>query len=629
MQELIVNGYSLDLATDTNIAINVLSGDITSLNQRIGDFTNSFTVPASNHNMQALSHVNLMTSDSDLPYRVVRATYKIDGVEVASDAFCVIGSVTTDKITLNIFSGNTDFIKVIGDTTVSELYSDESLEWNITNVIAGSDEMIFPIINWEEGTNFFESNTTINPKKLFPCLKWSSLLEKLATFTGYQIEDNLGADLCVTPDDMSVDSEQLYVNRFGFVGSSNVNISKGSSTQDVVFSPQWSFNPPDEFSTLNGFAPTQNYLGRLKYTGRLAFDWKQVGNLPIFSQPRTRSVTFVAKIKDNLGNVIKSLQVAYFNGQLDAVEGYDIVVETPLYTFLSGRTYNLEVTATVEQHDNVTSVFSFGFNDSYLELDNLAVYGNDLKPSNIYNMKAVDVLKAVINSYQCMLTVDGYIGKVTINKLDSLLENTNNAIDWSKNIQAVESISFGLPNIAKRNNLKYKELDTLPNNADSFFEVANENLQAEADFVQLAIPMTRTYEGFNGEGIPLINGINSDLEWLSPEWRILEYEERNTAYNITYNDDVDSEVKTVATFAMFRNFDYLKNNYFRVIQEVTIDTKVLNVVVKLTPLQLQEIRNTFLPVWISNANFNINGYFYVNKIDNYINNKAKAELIRL
>lgn len=635
IQELIVNGYSLDLSTDTNIALNVLSGDITQLNRRVGDFTNSFTIPASNHNMTSLGYVNLITSDSDLPYKVVRATYKVDGVEVASDAFCVISSVTPTSITMNIFSGQTDFIKLLEDVTVGELYGDEGLDWTIQNVIDGSDEFIFPMINWEEGSSFFDVNTTVNPKKLLPCLKWSSLLDKISDYTGYSIVDNLGVNLCVTPDDLNVDVEELGVNNTYFNGTAVTAIAQGSSTQQLSKFCEWSFNPPDDFDTINGFVPTVNYLGRLSFKGSIAFGWKRTSNLPLFSQPRVRTVTFVAQIKDDLGNVLRSLQVAQYNGTLDKVDGYDIVVETPLYTFTAGRSYNIEVTATVEQHDNVTSEFDFGFTPSgststlSLSTNGTAVYGNELKPSNIYNMKVVDVLKTVMNSYQLMLSTDGYIQQLTINKLDSLIENTNNAIDWSNNLLSIENIAFSLPNMAKRNNLKYKEEDTLPNDSDSLFTIANENLPDGNDYVQLPIPMTRMYDGFNNEGIPLINGLDSDISWLSPPWRVLEYEERNTAYNITYNDGTDSSIETKAPFAMFRKFDYLRDNYFKVIQEVNIDAKVVDAIVRLNAVELQEIRNNFTPVWISNANLNIDGYYYVNKLDSYMNNKAKVQLIRL
>ena len=131
MIELIVNNVSLDLSNRTRIGLTILSSDITSLTTRTGDFTNSFTIPATKRNMKALEHVNMVTSSSTLPYRVVKATFKEDGIEIASDAYCVISSVTSDDITLNIFTGNLDFIKELGDLKVSDLYLDEpSIVWN-------------------------------------------------------------------------------------------------------------------------------------------------------------------------------------------------------------------------------------------------------------------------------------------------------------------------------------------------------------------------------------------------------------------------------------------------------------------------------------------------------------------
>lgn len=79
MIEVIVNNVSLDLSDRTRIGLSILSSDITQLNTRVGDFTNTFTIPATKKNVQALEQVQLMTSSTTLPYRVVRATFKQDG----------------------------------------------------------------------------------------------------------------------------------------------------------------------------------------------------------------------------------------------------------------------------------------------------------------------------------------------------------------------------------------------------------------------------------------------------------------------------------------------------------------------------------------------------------------------
>jgi len=269
------------------------------------------------------------------------------------------------------------------------------------------------------------------------------------------------------------------------------------------------------------------------------------------------------------------------------------------------------------------SILSFASNGSL-------VYGNDLKVSNLFDMKVVDVIKEVINSYQIMISTDSYLQQVKFNYLDTLIENKKRAIDWSYKILTLESVGFTVPSLSKRNHLRYKESDTLPNDSNSYFDIENENLQAESNFVKLSSEMTRTFKGYNDETICLINGINSSYEFQNPQWRILELDEKNTPYNVTYSDALGSTTNSSnVPFAIFRNFEYLKNNYFNVIQDISIDAKVVNATVKINSLDLQEVRNDLVPVWIYSAKFNIDGYFHVNKISNYKNNIAQVELIRI
>jgi len=649
MIELIVNNVSLDLSNRTRIGLTILSSDITSLTTRTGDFTNSFTVPATKRNMKALEHVNMVTSSSTLPYRVVKATFKEDGIEIASDAYCVISSVTSEDITLNIFTGNLDFIKALGDLKVSDLYLDEpSIVWNRTNVINEESPLVFPLIKWREDSTMFATTPTVDARELLPCLKFNDLLDKISDKINYQIESNLQSDIIVTPNNFKVDIEEFdLIGKWKQASSTTgtkVPIVEGTGTTTIIRTPF--FNTPQSGEFLNNkFKPSVNRFGVLSFNGQLTWGWRATEDYTIFESKKTRNIEIVLKIVDDLGVVYKELQLPTIATKLlDAPysEDYvDLTIESPLMTFLSARTYNMVAYIKVHQHDNIPSEFEATFlhnyngvisNDSVLKFQSNGslVYGNDLKVSNLFDMKVVDVIKEVINSYQIMINTDNYIKKVTFNYLDELIDNKIKAINWSDKLIGVESIGFTLPNIAKRNHLKYKESDTFPNDSNSYFDVSNENLPNETNLVQLSSEMTRTFKGYNNETICLINGINSSYEFQNPPFRILELDTRNLPYDVTYSDALGSTTNnTNVPFAIFRNFEYLKDNYFNVLEEISIDAKVINGIVRISPLDLNTIRYSFIPVWIYSAKFNIDGYFHVNKIENYKNNIAQVELIRL
>lgn len=634
MIELIVNNVSLDLSNRTRIGLTILSSDITSLTSRTGDFTNSFTIPATKRNMKALEHVNMVTSSSTLPYRVVKATFKEDGIEIASDAYCVISSVTSDDITLNIFTGNLDFIKALGDLKVSDLYLDDtSIVWNRTNVINEESPLVFPLIKWREDSTMFETTPSVDARELLPCLKFNDLLEKISDKINYQIEANLQSDIVVTPNNFKVDVDEFELtnDKQTIFNTTNVSVAEGSGTTTLTISPTFNVPQSGEFSG-DKFSPTTNRFGVLSYNGVLDFSWVQNENYGLLETIKNRNVFLTINIKDDLGVVIKQLKSETQTGKLQLDGQFNITIESPLMTFLNTRDYYIEVVASISQHDNMPSLFRAYFKTSNLKFQSNGslVYGNDLKVSNLFDMKVVDVIKEVINSYQIMINTDNYIKKVTFNYLDELIENKIKAINWSDKLIGVESVGFTLPNIAKRNHLNYKESDTLPNDSNSYFDVSNENLQNETNLVQLSSEMTRTFKGYNNETICLINGINSDYEFQNPPFRILELDTRNLPYDVTYSDALGSTTNnTNVPFAIFRNFEYLKDNYFNVLEEISIDAKVINGIVRISPLDLNTIRYSFIPVWIYSAKFNIDGYFHVNKIENYKNNIAQVELIRL
>ena len=634
MIELIVNNVSLDLSNRTRIGLTILSSDITSLTTRTGDFTNSFTIPATKRNMKALEHVNMVTSSSTLPYRVVKATFKEDGIEIASDAYCVISSVTSDDITLNIFTGNLDFIKELGDLKVSDLYLDEpSIVWNRDNVINEASPLVFPLIKWREDSTMFATTPNVDTRELLPCLKFNDLLDKISDKINYQIEANLQSDIIVTPNNFKVDVEEFELtnDKQTIFNTTNVSVPEGSGTTTLTISPTFNVPQSGEFSS-DKFSPTTNRFGVLSYNGVLDFSWYEQEKYGLFETFKNRNVFLNIKIKDDLGVVIKQLQSETQTGKLQLNGQFNITIESPLMTFLNTRDYFIEVVASISQHDNMPSLFRAYFKTSNLKFQSNGslVYGNDLKVSNLFDMKVVDVIKEVINSYQIMINTDNYIKKVTFNYLDELIENKIRAINWSDKLIGVESVGFTLPNIAKRNHLKYKESDTLPNDSNSYFDVNNENLPNETNLVQLSSEMTRTFKGYNDETICLINGINSDYEFQNPHFRILELDTRNLPYDVTYSDALGSTTNnTNVPFAIFRNFEYLKDNYFNVLEEISIDSKVINGIVRISPLDLNTIRYSFIPIWIYSAKFNIDGYFHVNKIENYKNNIAQVELIRL
>jgi hypothetical protein len=135
MNELIINNRSVDLSDSTNIGVTFCANNIGELQNRQGNFTNTFKLPTSKNNKEIFEWSHLQTSSSLMPYNKLKATYKQNGIEIISEGIAEISNVDNNFFYVNVYSGNTDLLESIGDLTVGELYeNDDIYNWDIGNV---------------------------------------------------------------------------------------------------------------------------------------------------------------------------------------------------------------------------------------------------------------------------------------------------------------------------------------------------------------------------------------------------------------------------------------------------------------------------------------------------------------
>jgi hypothetical protein len=68
MNELIINNRTVDLSDSTNIGVTLCANNIGELQNRQGNFTNTFKLPTSKNNKEIFEWSHLQTSSSLMPY---------------------------------------------------------------------------------------------------------------------------------------------------------------------------------------------------------------------------------------------------------------------------------------------------------------------------------------------------------------------------------------------------------------------------------------------------------------------------------------------------------------------------------------------------------------------------------
>ena len=141
MRELYINGKLLELSDSTPIGISFSANNIGELQNRNSSFSNTIKVPITQNNKIALELSHLINSSTQIPYTKLSATYIENGVEIVSNGTAVISNtVDNSYYNLSITSGNSDLNTLLGDTTVGQLYGDESITWTLNNVVNSNDK---------------------------------------------------------------------------------------------------------------------------------------------------------------------------------------------------------------------------------------------------------------------------------------------------------------------------------------------------------------------------------------------------------------------------------------------------------------------------------------------------------
>ena len=667
MKELFINGKLLDLSDSTNIGINFSANNIGEIQDRQSNFSNTFKIPITKINSEIIEWSHIQISSSLMPYRKNKATYSENGIEIVSDGFCEVVSVDKDFYYLNVYSGNFSFIDSIGDLTVGELYSSDTIyNWTLTNVLKQNEYFIFPLIDWRKDLDTFFQTNTIDVRQMLPCVSIPKMFDRLKLKTGFNFNgsyltssDHLSSVLTLNnfeklqPETLKATNDILNDNFY----SNPVQISSGTAISSVYFFPTFNVSfPGSPFNQGPAFKPLANEIGSLRFAGTFMLYWfdssAQANNT-------TKYVTVVARIVDDLGTIIKedASTVIEFQSPAQISPHFVLDIETPEYTFLTARSYTVEIECKIEQK-NVTTGFNFLPFDLFFHVDSVGnqipVYDNQnngflrsltftsskkipfgtaLNFFDLFTMKVKDVLKDILNMRGVIIQTNNYTKTVQFNNFEDVKLNQSKAKDWSSKLQLGSvQIGFKFSNYARTNKMRFKEDSDkemfVLDKSETSFIVDNENLEDEKVVLQLLHPATVEENRFNSFSIPLINQLkDGNNEFLKNDWRILKLKKQSVS--VDYTDGTTTQNLAVnVPFCDFVPLDELKDKYYPSLIESLNQAKIMRAEFNLNSTDISDLDFT-IPIYLDVPIESINGYFYLNKIENYKGNITKCEIIRL
>jgi len=648
MNRLIVNDKELVLSDQTRIGITYQANNIGELQNRQGTFTNTFKLPKVAENIEALELVNQMTSTTLLPYQKLKASYIENGIEIIANGVATIVSVDKDYINMNIVSGNVDLLEAIGDLTVGDLYlNDEVFPWNIDVAVllrSGTAYLVYPIVNFRsDGEYIFIGDTEVDIRDMLPCCNVKEMFNKLSdyigfNFTGKYLESNEHKKMILTPSDLTINEENLISLQTSSIDTlatwSLTTTTAHGVTTNVTMNASPEFNVSTGDFSNNTFNVSTPKNGKLKFVS----DFKVIfasNVVNVLGQTFNYEVTLVYQILDDLDIVIAEYtESPQYVTSFPTTLNYVANIESSDDTFDITRTYrtNIKLTCPGVLGDTMitikpsspTSKYSFTPSGKITHL-------TDTNFSDMYRMKVKDVLKDILNLRGVIIQTNGYTKNVQFNYFDDLILNKSIAEDWSSKVQnGINVLSFQFGNYAQKNWLRFKERDDVTAElGDYYFTVGNENFEAEKTVVKLNHPATEQENKYFGYNIPRIKGHNGNYEWNKPDWRLLQLEVQNTSFDVVYKDGTTTINKsTNIPFARFVGFDKTVPEFYEALAGILDNTKAIKIPVKLTALDISTL-DFIIPKYIHCPDIGIDGYFYINKIENYKGDITLCEFVRL
>lgn len=654
-QKLVINNKVMDLSPETVIAVTFQPNNLGELQNRQGTYTNTFRLPKTQTNISNLEYISEMTSASSIPYRKLKVTFIDEGIEIISDGEGLITSIDQDFIHLNVVSGNVDLSEAIGDLLVGDLYAnDPSFIWDTNSAVSsrdGSKYYIYPLIDWRSDLNTFFTSATVDVRQMLPAATITGMFQRLSNYIGFNFtgdylnsEDHLS--MILTPDQFTISPEYLpqeetkgsliYTNAVAYSDGFNLGsivVEEDSGVNFArIFPIQNTFDPT--FAS-NSYIPTVNHIGNLKFNSLLNVRWLRLENYGVFETHYSRDFYIVTRIiRDSDGVVLAEITSEVWSGKVSSDWiNFSVALETGNVSLQAGVRYYCAHDFVIASHPNIKtslSVKAFSSVFKHSPTDILSP-GSPIRFRDIYRMKVRDVLRDILNLRGLIIQTNNYTKEVKFSIFDDLIKNKPLKKNWSEKVDKKSfAMAFKFGDYAQKNWLRFKESDQVPDElGDHFFTIDDDNLTKDKTVVQINHSATVQESRFLGYNIPLIDAIDSSVKWQKPGYRILNINRQNVSFNINFNDSLTSQnVSTNIPFARFVGFEELVSNFYSALTSMLEQTKGIKIPILLDQSDVQDLDHT-IPIYLNIPELNINGEFYLNKIENYSKGLTAAELIRL
>lgn len=679
MIEVYINGSLVDLPEDDiDFGIDYGMFNVNDITNRSGTRSYTLELPITDRNRIALESSEMLNNLGELPYRKIPAKVFVDGVDIKI-SFCALRTVK-DGYNVELYGGNSDLFYDLGNLEMRNL---DLREWNhfwtFDNVVESrlnTEGYIYPLVHCIYPLGFAAdiASGDIRTDLLVPFFFVDTILEKIFSELGVTFVNEIASEqwyqdnpiIITSPNTTKDNAKGRYSARFGLQANTFTPTGSFLISEEVVSSD---FNYFTNETFLGNYGQGYVFVDNsvtLNVSGKLFFE----------NPTAPQNITLQLRANGDAATVIETLIISVPVSSGGGVADAEVDFQFQQFTTANSENENyfqIFITGSLtsesyQAYGSYMDVECVSINDysNYLNYNTLTT--NDFTFSYITaaqmmpDVSQAQFVKDYCQMFGLIVVYNELINEVRFVRMDKILSNIGNALDWSNKIDLSENaeLSFINESYAKRNLFKYADEsdETKPTGTDGVIEIDNENLENEKEIVQLSYSATNTFNQVVGSDTTRFNymkvheraddgtTVTYSRYNNTPNPRILFLQKKTSAdlgYSPNYTDDIDSEsvtteipltwfIQTGDEFSEAKEYNLgfdinlLSKNY-QLISEVIGRNKTLALPVRLTASDINQLDFT-IPIYLSKYE----SYFYINKIQGYApgaNESTIVELVKL
>jgi hypothetical protein len=646
---LFINGKQMDLEPNAVIAQTKQVNDVNRLENRQSNYTNTFSLPKTAHNVKVLDYMTIPGNTSSVPYiKNECSLYSSTG-----ECFVYKGwAVVTDAgktYSVAIVDGIVDLYKAIENKNLSELLDLSELTHNksMQGILSTwENDLPYRYILADYNGNTGQTNTSdenprpkVNIDYLVPSVKVSWLWQKIfKTFNndvqpaGSVFDTFNFKELWMTfpkgqTRDEDSDTSLLDSNDYNFIESSDrlrlkLYYCKFAST--TIYNSAALSNIDNNSIHIKVLRPASY---RIRIRGKL------YGHRYNNATPRDSQI-FVGKNCEGWD-------------AWDAINNRINVFGPEINNIPFGE--NFDFTSSVfqlSQYDSLCFILTGSYNNDDYQIaennpaDQLHIEIFQVEGVNVDFTQALtdfsvkDFMNEIVHRFGLTMFKDKYSNRYEFLTLQEQLQ-TSNVVDWSNKFSKKVSESYLYGSYAQLNWFRYNYNDKESNHSDWFIQVRNLNLPDSRNVITSKIyspervPVTyldqdtNVYKLWNKE----IND-DSEVTYTPADKRYYFLRSVGKLQGIELVSEFFSS--QIAVYSYRENFSRLKfadilTDYYNPLRAILDNTIIVNAEIWLTDVDI--ISFDFKKLYYIDQ---LSNYFIVNKINNYISGKpTKVELLRV